>query len=65
MLEYTTIGNALPSFGLIVHHTDGVRETAYDAKAPVSGTLITALEAAPKNSWVVVDMAKDWKVVFR
>jgi phosphoserine phosphatase len=65
MLEYTTIGNPLPSFGLIVHHTDSVRETAYDSKAPVSGTLITALEAAPKNGWVVVDMAKDWKVVFR
>jgi hypothetical protein len=65
MLEYTTIGNPLPSFGLIVHHTDSVRETAYDSKAPVSGTLITALEVAPKNGWVVVDMAKDWKVVFR
>jgi hypothetical protein len=26
--------------------------------------LITALEAAPKNGWVVVDMEKDWKVVF-
>ena len=64
MLEYTTIGNPLPSFGLIVHHTDSVRETAYDSKAPVSGTLITALEAAPKNGWAVVDMAKDWKVVF-
>jgi phosphoserine phosphatase len=64
MLEYTTIGNPLPSFGLIVHHTDSVRETAYDSKAPVSGTLITALEAAPKNGWVVVDMEKDWKVVF-
>jgi phosphoserine phosphatase len=65
MLEYTTIGNPRPSFGMIVHHTDGERETAYDAKAPVSGTLITALEAAPKNGWLVVDMAKDWKVVFR
>jgi phosphoserine phosphatase len=65
MLEYTTIGNAHPSFGLIVHHTDSVRETAYDAKPPVSGTLITALEAAPERGWVVVDMAMDWKVVFR
>lgn len=64
MLEYTTIDNPLPSFGLIVHHTDSVRETAYDTHAPVSGTLITAKEAAPQRGWVLVDMAKDWKVVF-
>ena len=64
MLEYTTINNPLPSFGMIVHHTDSVRETAYDSKAPVSGTLITALQAAPQRGWHLVDMAKDWKVVF-
>ena len=65
MLEYTTIDNPLPSFGLLVHHTDSIRETAYDSKAPVSGTLITALEAAPQHGWHVVDMATDWKIVFR
>ena len=64
MLEYTTINNPLPSFGMIVHHTDSVRETAYDSKAPVSGTLITALQAAPQRGWHLVDMAKDWKVIF-
>jgi len=64
MLEYTTIDNPLPSFGLIVHHTDSLRETAYDTKAPVSGTLITAMAAAPQRGWVLVDMAKDWKTVF-
>jgi hypothetical protein len=64
MLEYTTIDNPLPSFGMIVHHTDSIRETAYDTHAPVSGTLITAKEAAPERGWVLVDMAKDWKVVY-
>jgi phosphoserine phosphatase len=64
MLEYTTIDNPLPSFGLIVHHTDSLRETAYDTKAPVSGTLVTALAAAPQHGWLVVDMAKGWKTVF-
>ena len=64
MLEYTTIDNPLPSFGLLIHHTDSIRETAYDSNAPVSGTLITALEAAPQHGWHVVDMAKDWKVIF-
>jgi phosphoserine phosphatase len=64
MLEYSTIDNPLPSFGLIVHHTDSVRETAYDTKAPLSGTLITAKEAAPQRGWVLVDMAKDWRTIF-
>jgi hypothetical protein len=64
MLEYTTVSNALPSFGLIIHHTDSVRETAYDTHAPVSGTLITALEAAPQRGWHVVDMQRDWKSIF-
>lgn len=64
MLEYTTIGNPQPSFGLIVHHTDADREYAYDANPKSSGKLTTALEAAPKNGWTVVDMKRDWKVVY-
>jgi phosphoglycolate phosphatase-like HAD superfamily hydrolase len=64
MLEWTTIGRE-PAFGLIVHHTDVVRESAYDAHQPISGKLVTALEAAPRRGWVVVDMARDWKVVFK
>ena len=64
MLEWTTIGRS-PSFGLIVHHTDAEREWAYDAAPASTGKLVTALEAAPARGWVVVDMARDWKVVFR
>lgn len=64
MLEYTTIDNKRPSFGLIVHHTDAEREYAYDKHPPSSGTLITALEAAPNYGWAVVDMKNDWKTVF-
>lgn len=64
MLEWTTIDHP-PSFGLIVHHTDAARESAYDAHPPVTGTLVSALEAAPRRGWVVVDMARDWKVVFK
>ena len=30
MLQYTTIKSPRPSLGLIVHHTDGDREYAYD-----------------------------------
>jgi phosphoserine phosphatase len=64
MLEYTTIGNPRPSFGLIVHHTDADREYAYDAKPPASGKLVTALEAASERGWIVMDVQNDWKRVF-
>ncbi len=37
MLEYTTVGNPRPSFGLIVHHTDEAREYVYDAHPQSSG----------------------------
>ena len=64
MLEYTTIDNPYSSLGVIIHHTDGVRECEYDKKPPLSGKLITALEEAPKRGWVVVDMKNDWNTVF-
>ncbi|WP_417748250.1 META domain-containing protein [Rosistilla oblonga] len=64
MLEYTTIGNPLPSFGMLVHHTDAEREYAYDAHPPASGTLVTALAAAPANGWNVVDMKTDWNQIW-
>ena len=64
MLEYTTIDNPYTSLGVIIHHTDKVREYEYDKKPPLSGKLITALEEAPKRGWVVVDMKSDWNTVF-
>ena len=64
MLEYTTIDNPLPSFGLIVHHTDAKHEYAYDAKPQSTGKLVEALREAPKRNWTVVDMAQDWNRVF-
>jgi phosphoglycolate phosphatase-like HAD superfamily hydrolase len=64
MLEYTTIGNTRPGFGLIVHHTDAEREYAYDAKPKSSGKLVEALADTPKRGWVVADMKKDWTRVF-
>ncbi|MGA1304435.1 MAG: HAD family hydrolase [Cyanobium sp.] len=64
MLQYTTIANPLPSFGLIVHHTDGEREYAYDAVSKSTGKLVKALEEAPERGWLVVDMQTDWLEVF-
>ena len=64
MLEYTTIDNARPSLGVIIHHTDAEREYAYDAKPKSSGKLVTALAEAPKRGWIVVDMKNDWAEIF-
>jgi hypothetical protein len=62
MLEWTTSG-AGPRFGLIVHHTDAAREWAYDRQSHI-GTLTRALDEAPARGWVVVDMQKEWKVIY-
>ncbi len=64
MLQYTTVNNPRPSFGLIVHHTDGAREYAYDANPKSSGKLVEALKEAPARGWTVVNMKTDWKEVF-
>jgi hypothetical protein len=62
MLEWTTAGSGA-RFALIVHHTDGERETAYDRQSHV-GKLDKALDVAEKRGWTVVDMKKEWKSVF-
>lgn len=62
MLQWTTMGGGT-HFGLIVHHTDAEREYAYDRQTPF-GRLDKALDAAAANGWTVVDMKKDWKVIF-
>jgi hypothetical protein len=48
---------------LIVHHTDAVREYAYD-RDTFFGRLDKALDAAAPNKWVVADMKTDWKRIF-
>lgn len=67
MLEYTTVSDngkrEKGRFGMLVHHTDGVREFAYDRKAAF-GKLDKGLDEAPKRGWTVVDMKKDWKVIY-
>jgi phosphoserine phosphatase len=62
MLEWTTSGTG-PHFGLIVHHDDAVRETAYDRASHI-GKLDKGLDEAPKRGWTVVSMKDDWKRVF-
>jgi haloacid dehalogenase-like hydrolase len=62
MLQYTTGGSGL-RFGLIVHHTDAVREWAYDRDSKI-GKLDKALDAAPAAGWTVMNMKDDWKKIF-
>jgi phosphoglycolate phosphatase-like HAD superfamily hydrolase len=62
MLQWATTGKR-PGFALIVHHTDAVREYAYDKDTKV-GHLEKALVAAKANGWTVASMKTDWKVIF-
>jgi hypothetical protein len=62
MLRWTTSGQGR-RLGLIVHHTDGAREWAYDRDSLV-GRLDRALDEASRRGWVVADMKSDWKVIY-
>lgn len=67
MLQYTTIArnaqDTRPRFGLIVHHTDGDREWAYDRDSHI-GKLDAALDEAGSRGWTVIDMKEDWRTIY-
>jgi phosphoglycolate phosphatase-like HAD superfamily hydrolase len=63
MLEWTTSGNG-PRLGLIVHHTDADREWAYDRQSSV-GRLDKGLDEAKSHGWTLVDMKRDWRLIYR
>ena len=62
MLEWTTAGKG-PRLGLIVHHTDGEREFAYDRDSHV-GRLDRGLDEAAARGWLLVDMKRDWERIW-
>jgi len=62
MLQWTTAGPGA-RFALYVHHTDAAREWAYDRASSI-GRLDTGLDAARAGGWTVVDMRRDWKVIY-
>ena len=62
MLEWTAAGSGASFMGL-VHHTDAVREWAYDRNSPV-GRLDKAWDEAVRRGWTLVDMKRDWKVIY-
>ena len=62
MLQWTST-NTEPHMEIIVHHTDSVREWAYDRRSSI-GRLEKGLDDAPKYNWLLVDMKKDWKQIY-
>lgn len=62
MLQWTAAGPGL-RFCLYVHHTDAEREWAYDRASSI-GRLDKGLDEAAAKGWTVVDMKRDWKLVF-
>lgn len=64
MLEWATTQTSFKSFGLIVHHTDEVREYAYDRTSSI-GKLEKGLDDSSKYNWLVVDMKADWKTIYK
>ena len=62
MIQYANGSKGL-SMGLFVHHTDSVREYAYDRKSHV-GVLDKALDQAAANGWIIVSMKDDWNKIF-
>jgi phosphoglycolate phosphatase-like HAD superfamily hydrolase len=62
MLQWTCSGSGA-RLCLFVHHTDDVREWAYDRTSTV-GKLDKGLDEAVEKGWTVVDMKADWKKIF-
>ncbi len=62
MLQWTAAGKGARLM-LIIRHTDAKREWAYDRQSSI-GHLDKALDEAQGKGWTVVDMKRDWKVIF-
>ncbi len=62
MLQWTDAG-VKKHLCLYVHHTDAVREYAYDRDSKV-GRLDQGLDQAAQHGWTVVDMKNDWNKIF-
>jgi hypothetical protein len=62
MLEWTTSGPGA-RLGLLVHHDDAERETAYDRASPF-GRLARGLDEAKARGWTVASMKSEWRAVF-
>ncbi|QEE51512.1 haloacid dehalogenase-like hydrolase [Flavobacterium alkalisoli] len=62
MLQYAA-SNSYKNFELYVHHTDSIREWAYDRESHI-GKLDKGLDEASQKGWTVVNMKEDWNKVY-
>ncbi len=62
-MMHWTDANKLKSFKLYVHHTDSVREWAYDRISHI-GNFNKGLDEAAEKGWTIIDMKNDWKVIY-
>jgi len=62
MLQWTD-ANTKKSLKALIHHTDRVREWAYDRASSI-GHLDKALDEAIEKNWLIVDMKEDWGKIY-
>ena len=62
MLQYADSGPGTRLM-LYLHHTDEEREWAYDRDSHV-GRLDKGLDEANEKGWTVIDMKRDWKIIY-
>lgn len=62
MMHWTESGDAL-NLILFVHHTDSVREWAYDRPSHI-GEFNRALDEARSKNWLILSMKDDWKNIY-
>jgi len=62
MMQYSD-SHSYPNFQLYLHHTDSIREWAYDRQSHI-GKLDKGLDEAEEKGWTVIDMKRDWKLIY-
>ncbi len=62
MLRWTAAGEGKRLMAF-VHHTDSLREWAYDRNSHI-GKLDKGLDEAIKHGWLIVDMKHDWNRIY-
>jgi haloacid dehalogenase-like hydrolase len=62
MLQWTA-ASPYRTLQLVVHHTDGDREYAYDRDPILGSGTDQILAAATEHKWTVIDMAADWATI--
>ncbi len=62
MLQYSA-GTTGKSLQVYIHHTDSIREWAYDRGSPIGG-FDKAWDYSQENGWTIVDMKTDWNKVY-